>query len=238
MAEVPAVVPPYFIMAVNPIFPLYYNDIDRSTRDWTDAEFGCFVRLLMHQWGQGEIPKEPERLQRITTSLVESWLIVGKKFVETDTGLVNLRLEDIRAERLAFSQKQSQNRQKRTEKDNIQPKVNQNSTKTKPNANLHIENENEIRKPIEGVQGENVLTEMEIGMTIEYLSITRQLNFTTDQIENYWKAYLIHSNEQKHISRTRQLQHFRNWLKLQPHDKLKNGTAKDTSKPGTVRAPI
>lgn len=237
MAEVPAVVPPYFIMAVNPIFPLYYNDIDRSTRDWTDAEFGCFVRLLMHQWGQGEIPKEPERLKRITTSLVESWLVVGKKFVETDTGLVNLRLEDIRAERLAFSQKQSKNRQKRTEKDIIQPKVNQNSTKIKPKANLHIENENEIRKPIEGVQGE-ILTEMEIGSTIEYVSITGQRNLTAEQVQNYWKAYLIHSSELKYFSRTRQLQHFRNWLKLQPHDKSKNGIAKDTSKPGTVRTPI
>lgn len=237
MAEVPAVVPPYFIMAVNPIFPLYYNDIDRSTRDWTDAEFGCFVRLLMHQWGQGEIPKSPERLSRIVTSLADSWLTVGLKFAETETGFINHRLEEIRADRLAFSRKQSENGKNKGKKDSEKPNESQTETKIKPKANLHIENENEIRKQIEGVQGE-ILTEMEIGSTIEYVSITGQRNLTAEQVQNYWKAYLIHSSELKYFSRTRQLQHFRNWLKLQPHDKSKNGIAKDTSKPGTVRTPI
>jgi uncharacterized protein YdaU (DUF1376 family) len=237
VAEVPAVAPLYLFMATNPVFPLYYNDIDRSTRDWTDEEFGCYMRLLIHQWAQGELPKEPERLQRITTSLVTSWLKVGKKFVETDTGLVNTRLEEIRAERLAFSQKQSQNRQKRTERNKIQPVVNQNSTKTLPKVNLHIEDEDEDKKQIEGVKGER-LTEMEIGGTREYIAITGQRKLTSEQIEEYWKAYLIHSTGIVHVNRTRQLQHFRNWLKLQPHEKSKNRTAKDPSKPGAVRTAI
>jgi uncharacterized protein YdaU (DUF1376 family) len=225
-------------MAANPILPLYYNDIDRSTRDWTDAEFGCFMRLLMHQWAQGEVPKSEERLNRIVTSLAESWLTVGLKFAETKTGLINERLEEIRIERMAFSRKQSENGKNKRKKEPEKPKESQSEAKINPNQSLHIEYENEVINEIKEIQGENVLTEMEIGSTIEYVSITGQRNLTAEQVQNYWKAYLIHSSELKYFSRTRQLQHFRNWLKLQPHEKSKNGTTKDTSKPGTLRTPI
>lgn len=237
MAEVPAVAPFYLFMATNPIFPLYYNDIDRSTRDWTDEEFGCYIRLLIHQWAQGEIPKDTRRLERIITSLANSWLTVGAKFIETETGYINERLEEIRADRLAFSRKQSENGKKKVKNDTEKPNESQVLAKIEPKHSLHIENENEIIKPTEGVKGE-ILTEMEIGGTREYIAITGQRILTSEQIEEYWKAYLIHSTGILHLNRTRQLQHFRNWLKLQPHEKSKNGTAKDPSKPGAVRTAI
>ena len=99
-------------MAANPIFPLYYNDIDRSTRDWTDEEFGCYVRLLMHQWAQGEIPKETQRLARIAPSVTHNWDLLKAKFVETENGLINERLEEIRNERMAYLKKQQENGKK------------------------------------------------------------------------------------------------------------------------------
>lgn len=128
-------------MAANPIFPLYYNDIDRSTRDWTDEEFGCFMRLLMHQWAQGEIPKETQRLSRIVTSMASSWVTVGKKFVETETGLINERLEEIREERLSYLKKQQENGKKGGRKPKRNPTNNPN---TNPKQSLHYEDEYEI----------------------------------------------------------------------------------------------
>jgi uncharacterized protein YdaU (DUF1376 family) len=227
-------------MASNPILPLYYNDIDRSTRDWTDAEFGCFMRLLMHQWAQGEIPKETQRLSRIVTSLDSSWVIVGKKFIETETGMINENLEKIRSERLSYQKKQQENGKKGGRKPKINPTVNPNLN---PNTSLHNENEYEyeIENVIRGVRGEfsEDLTSTEIGATKEYVSITGQRILSENQILEYWKAYLIHSTGTIHGTRTRQLQHFRNWLKLQPNEKSKRSTSvKDPSAPGTVRTPL
>lgn len=138
-------------MAVNPIFPLYYNDIDRSTRDWTDEEFGCYMRLLMHQWDKGEIPKDPQRLSRIVTSLGSSWVTVGLKFVETGTGLQNEKLEEIRAERNSFLKKQQENGKKGGRKPRINPDTNPD---TKPNQSLQNEDEDEKEDEIE-IEKEN-----------------------------------------------------------------------------------
>lgn len=213
----------FTIMAANPILPLYYNDIDRSTRDWSDEEFGCYMRLLMHQWAQGEIPKETQRLSRIVTSLASSWELVRSKFVETETGMINQKLEEIRAERMAYLKKQQENGKKggRKPKENLTVNPNNN-----PKQNLHIEDENEIENEDrnlntgKGVQGEgDPLNDMEIGQAIQYLSITAQRELTEQQIRTYWQAYLIHSQDTRHGGRGRQLQHFRNWLKLQPHEK-------------------
>ena len=142
-------------MASNPIFPLYYNDIYRSTRDWTDEEFGCYVRLLMHQWAQGEIPKDTQRLARIAPSISQNAATVLAKFVPTATGMVNERLEEIRAERAAFSKKQALNAKKR----NIQPDSSQTTAKIEPKPSLHNEDEYEQEEVNEekGVQGENPL---------------------------------------------------------------------------------
>lgn len=128
-------------MAANPIFPLYYNDMDRSTRDWTDEEFGCFMRLLIHQWAQGEIPKDHQRLNRIVTSLGSSWVTVGLKFSETKTGMINERLEEIREERLSYLKKQQENGKKGGRKPKLNPNTN---PTTNPNESLHNEDEIEI----------------------------------------------------------------------------------------------
>lgn len=116
-------------MAKDPIFPLYYNDIDRSTKTWTDEEFGAYMRLLMEQWDKGGLPKDYQRLTRIATSLNTNWPLLKDKFVEVDGMLKNPTLEEHRQKRLKHKQKQKENIQKRYQKP------------TKP---LPLENENEI----------------------------------------------------------------------------------------------
>jgi uncharacterized protein YdaU (DUF1376 family) len=133
-------------MAKDPILPLYYNDIDRSTRDWTDEEFGAYMRLLMHQWDKGSLPKDYQRLTRLATSLSTTWPTIKDKFIEKNGGLINLKMEEVREKREKHKEKQRENIAKRYQ------------TSTKPiTKNLPLENEfeNEKEKEIkEGGMGE------------------------------------------------------------------------------------
>jgi len=125
-------------MARNPILPLYYNDLTTSTQDWTDEEFGAYVRLLIHQWRQGGLPKDYQRLTRIATSLSTNWTMLKVKFPEVDGLLKNPVMEEIREKRAKHSEKQRINVQNRY----------QTSTKH-PTKLLPLEKENEIENEIE-----------------------------------------------------------------------------------------
>lgn len=120
-------------MAKDPVLPLYYNDLTASTLDWTDEEFGAYVRLLIHQWRQGGIPKDYQRLTRIATSLDKNWSMLQTKFEEVDGILKNKVMEDIRTKRTKHKQKQKENISKRY----------QNSTKQ---STKHIPLEDEYEK--------------------------------------------------------------------------------------------
>lgn len=116
-------------MAKDPVFPLYYNDIDRSTKTWTDEEFGAYMRLLMEQWDKGYLPNDYQRLTRIATSLDRNWSLLKDKFPASDGVLKNPVLESHREKRAKHKEKQRENINKRYQK----------STKTLP-----LEKENEI----------------------------------------------------------------------------------------------
>lgn len=126
-------------MAKNPVFPLYYNDILGSCLTWDDDEFGAYIRLLIYQWDKKELPKDYQRLTKIATSLDKNWSLIKSKFEETETGLQNKVLEEIREKKRKHSENQTINVNKRY----------QNSTKP-PTENLpledEIENENEKKK--------------------------------------------------------------------------------------------
>ena len=119
-------------MAKDPVLPLYYNDITSSTQDWSDEEFGAYMRLLIHQWDKGGIPNDPVRLNRIITSLGSSWVTVGLKFSLQDGLLKNSRMEEIRAERERFKQKQRDNGKNGGRPPKINPNETQNKSQVKP----------------------------------------------------------------------------------------------------------
>jgi len=142
-------------MANNPIFPLYYNDIDRSTRDWTDEEFGAYMRLLMHQWDKFGLPLGFDRLSRIAPSVEKNWGVLSKKFTEVDGQLKNERLEEIRGEMLSFRKKQAQNgskggRPKANKNPNSNPGINPNDI---PKQTLHTEDEVEVEDEVNNNNG-------------------------------------------------------------------------------------
>jgi len=124
-------------MAKDPVLPLYYNDISGSTQTWSDEEFGAYVRLLIHQWRDGGLPTDYQRLTRISTSLDRNWSMLKAKFPEVDGLLKNPVMEEIRAKRAVHKQKQKENVQKRYQKSTKQ------DTKNLPLEN-EIENEKEV----------------------------------------------------------------------------------------------
>lgn len=124
-------------MGKDPVLPLYYNDITTSTQDWTDEEFGAYMRLLIHQWRQGGLPNDYQRLTRIATSLATTWPMLKSKFVDVDGLLKNTVMEEIRTKRAKFLQKQKNNVNKRY----------QTSTK-QDTKNVPLEIENEIENKV------------------------------------------------------------------------------------------
>jgi len=122
------------------VMPLYFKDLNETTKDWFDEEFGAYVRLLIHQWSQGVVPEEMKRLVKIAESAEKNWHVIGKKFSKTKNGLQNKRLEEIRAEKNAFNLKQKINGKRggrpRKNKPNQNPDltqtISQQQTQTEP----------------------------------------------------------------------------------------------------------
>lgn len=137
-------------MGKNPILPLYYNDLLGSTQDWTDEEFGAYMRLLIYQWDKGFIPNEMKRLLKIADSAEKNWPVLCQKFTPGEQGfLKNSVMEKIRFKRENFLKHQTENgiQGGRPPKTQTQTQLKtQTKAKKKP---LESEKENEIEKEFE-----------------------------------------------------------------------------------------
>ena len=70
----------------------------------------------------------------------------------------------------------------------------------------------------------NTLSEMEIGQTVQFSSITLHRKYDSERITSLWEAFCIQSEEKYYPSRKEKVNHFRNWLKTQPDEKDKRIT--------------
>ena len=94
-------------MAKAPAFQFYAADFLTDTAEMTDQEVGVYIRLLSHQWVNGSIHSDPNRLCSIAISLLDVWQELSSKFVLGEDGrLRNARMESER-------QKQAEYREKR-----------------------------------------------------------------------------------------------------------------------------
>lgn len=95
-------------MAKAPAFQLYAGDFLTDVMDWTDEQVGAHIRLLCWSWvNRRGIPRDTQRLTRIAPKAVESWPVIGAKWVEgPDDTWVNERLEMTRADSDAFRDSQ------------------------------------------------------------------------------------------------------------------------------------
>ena len=80
--------------------PLFFGDLLASTPTWDGEERALYVLLLAYQWSAGPLPNDTRRLAKMCQFdqpvFEKLWLQVKAKFVQTDAGLVNERLEQHR----------------------------------------------------------------------------------------------------------------------------------------------
>ncbi len=97
----------------SPAFQLYASDFDMDTASWDNEEVGVYFRLLMYQWVNKSVPDDINRLAKITRigqkRFKKSWRIVSDKFQDNGkNGLINVRMERVRAEQDNYRKSQSE----------------------------------------------------------------------------------------------------------------------------------
>ena len=105
-----------------PAFLLYTTDLlaDGAVMAMTLEEFGAFMKLLCIAWGEEGIPADDKALCRLLGVSPRKWKslwpAMESKWESNGNGrLINPRMERVRAERIAFSQRASKAAAKRWE---------------------------------------------------------------------------------------------------------------------------
>lgn len=99
-------------MKTGPSFQLYAADLLVDTNEWTCEEVGVYIRLLMSEWVNGDLPVDLKKLARIAGIDQKRFQKVSRqlmlKFQENgNKRLINLRLEETRNNQLKYREKQA-----------------------------------------------------------------------------------------------------------------------------------
>lgn len=114
-------------MKPSPAFQFYPADFLTGTSEMSAEEVGAYIRLLCHQWINGSLPQEVEKIARIAVCSEVAASVVSLKFTRGEDGrLRNARLEDVREKQEEYRRKQTQNGQRggRPNKPNAKPTEN------------------------------------------------------------------------------------------------------------------
>ena len=108
-------------MSKSPAFRLYAADFDMDTNTWTNEEVGVYLRLLLSQWVNKDLPSDPQKLSKIARISPKKFNNVFKnirhKFEENgDKKLRNKRLEEERKKQANYLKGQSESGRKGAEK--------------------------------------------------------------------------------------------------------------------------
>jgi uncharacterized protein YdaU (DUF1376 family) len=97
-------------MAKSPAFQFYAADFLTDTAEMTDQEVGVYIRLLSHQWVNGSLHSDPNRLANgVAIGVVSVWDELKHKFpVDEDGRRRNPRLEETRQQQQAYRDKQAE----------------------------------------------------------------------------------------------------------------------------------
>lgn len=225
-------------------FKFYYRLIVISTQGWKDDEFGAYVRLLIHQFDKGGLPDDPGEISKLITTYKKNWPALSKKFKKSDDGLLrNDFMKTVREERDRKSSTNSENGKTggRGNKKQNESEPKANAKQNKSNA-LSPSYSNSTSVGDQGGPGEQeevglsphgfmantldkamVLTDLDIGTTIEYLRIKSKKVVDQREIVDQWEAFKIRTFDLTKWYNDRQelINHFRDSLKVE----INNGTA-------------
>jgi uncharacterized protein YdaU (DUF1376 family) len=98
-------------MSTQPFLPLFFGDLLAATPTWEGEQRALYVLLLAYQWTAGPLPTDPKKIAKMCQYDVKTftrlWITVGKKFVETEDGLINARLEEHRVKAKGIAEKRA-----------------------------------------------------------------------------------------------------------------------------------
>lgn len=97
-----------------PFMPFWVDRFFGGTLKMDGEEQSLYMLLLAHQWATGPLPKDPRRIAKLIRYDEKRFLklfpAIAHKFIDIESGLVNLTLEDIRA----VSEKKAKTNKKRS----------------------------------------------------------------------------------------------------------------------------
>jgi hypothetical protein len=134
-------------MAKDPCFPFYAQDYLVDTIRWSRAMQGLHVSLMAESWANGGLVNDNGMPLGLGSTDAELWLKIKHKWSLVGGLWQNAKMEEVRAERIAF-------REKQREKGILSGKKrNQKQTKHEPKVN----NGSTVVEPIEGeIEGEEI----------------------------------------------------------------------------------
>ena len=226
-------------MAKIPYIPLYIGDWEQDTNCLSLQAEAAWLKIIfkMHKDDKSGIYKTSTKslqnlwktdtngVQEILNELIENnvcGLEIGETIIFSNRRMIREReISEIRS-------KSVQKRYKTPTKD---------GTKGIQNTDIDNDIDNDNKGDSFG-KSENLLTDAEVNNTIEYVHITGQIKLNAEQVRTYWAAYLIHAEGQFYNKRSDKIQHFRNWLKKQPHETTQRRTSKDSARPNSTITPV
>lgn len=167
----------------SPAFQFYPRDFITGTTHMTASEVGAYIRLLCHQWEHGFVPENETRILRIAGCKKQELPLVLEKFVKTESGLINIRLDKSRETLVQYREKQKENgrkggRPKNETQEKPKPfvSVSENETQTI----TQTESESEAKKSSSFFNLHTSYNDLCIkarDMTCNFFSVTEQKNF-------------------------------------------------------------
>lgn len=151
-------------MAKDPAFPFYAQDYLVDTIRWTRAMQGLHVSLMAESWANGGLHDDGGAPAGLGSTDVELWLKIKHKWKLVGGLWISEKLEEVRAERNEFREKQRQkgilSAKKRNQKPTEpEPKTNSGSTTVEP---IEGEDESEVEEKLKGALDEIYLDQQKI----------------------------------------------------------------------------
>lgn len=211
-------------MAKDPAMLWYWGDWHSGTSLMSRFLKGCYMDLLHAQFNHGPLSLENVK-QILGMDFGNAWPSLQKKFSVNPDGLfLNERMEYEKEKRKKHSEHQRNNALMRWHKNGI-------SDGNAMDMPLENENENEISLVLKKeIQNEKTLSEMDVGKTVQFCSITLHRNYSEDQVKKLWEAFLIQNEKECYLKPSDQIKHFREWIKFQPYETKKTNGFIDPDK--------
>lgn len=220
----------------DPAVLLYTSNFLSGTSHLKDDELGFYTRLLAHQ--QQKFSLSMDFIKRTCKGNFEKkWNAIKDKFrTDADGFYYNVRMRKEIEKRNKLSLSQSAKAYKKWEQDQCRG-ISPGTSRGIDSADAFLENENVnedqkvLKKGKEGA-GEKEkwehkptdltmqLTDLEFDLTAEFIFRLKQKLLKHEQINEFWNGFKIQyfNGEQTYNTRTRCIQHFRDWLKFQKED--------------------